>query len=418
MILAVGAAAAASYPPVPEQIHLSLTGARGEMAVDFVTAAPGAYVFWGVDAARLASSSPATATNTTLNGWTAWLNTALVTGLAPNTTYYYCVGLNYTVVGRSEIYAFVNEPAREGGAVWAMFADLGYINSLAFTRLLVDAQSGGFDYVGHWGDFAYDMDDDNSRVGNAFMNMIQPVAAQIPYLPSVGNHEAVGEQGGSAFIQYVSRFAGVARFAGARSGSGSNLWYSLNEGLVHLVVFCTETWIMTDAQVRAQLAWLRADLAAVDRAATPWVVAAAHKHAGMDQTNFTSSGLGDALMTAGSAPVDLFFVGHQHAYYRYYAIDMRGPTMYYACNNSDASVYTRCPAPVIVVTGAAGNNEANSPTCGTAPTVYLHACSANYGYGKLRVVNASTAVWRWETAVHREGAPDPPTYADEFTIHR
>ena len=41
----------------------------------------------------------------------------------------------------------------------------------------------------HVGDFAYDMATDNGRVGNEFMQQIQPIAAYVPYMTCVGNHE-------------------------------------------------------------------------------------------------------------------------------------------------------------------------------------------------------------------------------------
>lgn len=36
---------------------------------------------------------------------------------------------------------------------------------------------------------AYDMNIDNARVGDDYMNAIQPVAAYIPYMTCPGNHE-------------------------------------------------------------------------------------------------------------------------------------------------------------------------------------------------------------------------------------
>ena len=36
---------------------------------------------------------------------------------------------------------------------------------------------------------AYDMDDDNARYGDQYMNAIEPVAAYIPYMTCPGNHE-------------------------------------------------------------------------------------------------------------------------------------------------------------------------------------------------------------------------------------
>jgi hypothetical protein len=52
-----------------------------------------------------------------------------------------------------------------------------------------EAIQGNFDAVLHVGDFAYDMVMDDGRVGDAFMNQIQSIAAYLPYMTAVGNHE-------------------------------------------------------------------------------------------------------------------------------------------------------------------------------------------------------------------------------------
>lgn len=135
------------------------------------------------------------------------------------------------------------------------------------------------------------------------MNAIQPFAARRPYLASPGNHEAYGTQGGGAFQQFNARFASIASHAGARSGSNSSLWWSVNIGQVHWVAFTAESWTMSAEQLAAQAAWLQADLAAVDRTATPWTFAFAHKWFQMDQT--TSS----LFNWMGSSGVDMFFTG-------------------------------------------------------------------------------------------------------------
>lgn len=46
-----------------------------------------------------------------------------------------------------------------------------------------------YDAVIHVGDFAYDMDSQNSLVGDAFMNQIQSLAGYVPYMVCPGNHE-------------------------------------------------------------------------------------------------------------------------------------------------------------------------------------------------------------------------------------
>lgn len=92
-------------------MHISLTGRAGEVAVDFVTSEEaGNGVNFGADPSHLTTRANATATAVNLNGWKAHMNQALLSGLKPNTTYYYEVG---NTKGYSQIFSFVNEPARQ-----------------------------------------------------------------------------------------------------------------------------------------------------------------------------------------------------------------------------------------------------------------------------------------------------------------
>jgi hypothetical protein len=40
------------------------------------------------------------------------------------------------------------------------------------------------------GDMAYDMDTDNARYGDQYMNSIESIAGYIPYMTCPGNHES------------------------------------------------------------------------------------------------------------------------------------------------------------------------------------------------------------------------------------
>lgn len=252
-------------------------------------------------------------------------------------------------------------------------------------------------------------------MGNNYMNAIQPVVATHPYMVSPGNHEAYGTQGGGNFSQYVTRFAGLAQHAGTKSGSGTNLWYSWENGPAHFVAFTAESWTMSEAQMAQQLSWLKADLASVDRTATPWVVAYAHKGPewmGMDQTNWTLNG---AAAVLDAYNVDLLFVGHWHTYVRYPSVLMSSATSFPACNNSDASVYTDCKQTIVVVTGAPGNPEINPALKDCTGYPLSLTCTGNYGYGKLQVFNTSHAQWTWATTVPVNGTVDP-SYSDAFWV--
>ena len=78
----------------PEQVHLSLTGTASEMRVGWTTLEPTAThtVRWGSTTAGL--SSAAVGSNTTYYhfGWLGQLHTAVMTGLAPSSRYFYQVG--------------------------------------------------------------------------------------------------------------------------------------------------------------------------------------------------------------------------------------------------------------------------------------------------------------------------------------
>ena len=92
-------------------------------------------------------------------------------------------------------------------------------------------------------------------------------------------------KGQSNFTGYINHF----RMPSAESGGTGNFWYSFDYGMTHYVQFDTETdlghgLIGPDspqggtedsgpfALANVQANWLAADLAAVDRSKTPWVV--------------------------------------------------------------------------------------------------------------------------------------------------
>ena len=59
-------------------------------------------------------------------------------------------------------------------------------NDELFKSLQVEAWRGNFDAVFHYGDFAYDLSQDEGKFGDAFMRQIQPIASKIPYMTTVG----------------------------------------------------------------------------------------------------------------------------------------------------------------------------------------------------------------------------------------
>lgn len=90
--------------------------------------------------------------------------------------------------GWSQIFTFKAAPdAGDWSPELAIFGDLGYENAQSLPRLQRELDR--YDAIIHNGDFAYDMDSHNAKVGDDFMQAIEAIAASVPYMVCAGNHE-------------------------------------------------------------------------------------------------------------------------------------------------------------------------------------------------------------------------------------
>ncbi|ROT76163.1 Iron/zinc purple acid phosphatase-like protein [Penaeus vannamei] len=130
--------------------------------------------------------------------------------------------------------------------------DMGAVNAQSLPRLQEEVQRGMYDAVIHVGDFAYNMDSDNARVGDEFMRQIQPIAAYVPYLTCPGNHEQMYN-----FSNYR------ARFSMPNHEDTENLFFSWNMGPVHFIAVNTEAYYFLEYGLKPlsrQYDWLIKDL--------------------------------------------------------------------------------------------------------------------------------------------------------------
>lgn len=74
------------------------------------------------------------------------------------------------------------------------------------------------------------------------------------------------------FTEYQARMWSIASVgAGAVSGSGTNRYYSFNQGTIHFLVFTAEAYAYSSGKefLANQAAFMKKDLAGVDRSVTP-----------------------------------------------------------------------------------------------------------------------------------------------------
>ncbi|MBZ3887418.1 Iron/zinc purple acid phosphatase-like protein [Sciurus carolinensis] len=270
----------------------------------------------------------------------------------------------------------------------AVFGDLGADNPKAFPRLRRDTQQGLYDAVLHVGDFAYNMDQDNARVGDRFMRLIEPVAASLPYMTCPGNHEERYN-----FSNYKARFS--------MPGDNEGLWYSWDLGPAHIISFSTEVYFFLHYGrhlVQRQFHWLESDLqkANQNRAARPWIITMGHRpmycsNADLDDCRWHESkvrkglrgklyGLEDLFYKYG---VDLQLWAHEHSYERLWPI-----YNYQVLNGSLELPYTNPRGPVHIITGSAGCEERLTPFA-ISPGPWSAVRVKEYGYTRLHVLNGT-----------------------------
>jgi hypothetical protein len=388
-LMFAAAVLAACASTKPEQIHISLTGDVTEMHVAWVTTSSSgsskSTVQYGTTPSlgQTASGDPGFKYDDSGKITTIYTYDVTLTGLTPSTTYFYKIDGDDTVLNFTS--------AGSTSRTYAALADFGLVNDVSIKQLIAEAQNGAFDVVLHAGDLAYNLEDSKGATGNGFMNQIQPVASRVPYMATCGNHEADDD----TFSEFKTRFYGLGKTAGARSGSNSSTWYSFNDGLVHFVFVDTELWAYdgkyAPKDIAAQQAWLEQDLASVDRSKTPWIIAAGHKQRWMDSTNFTD--IETTLLKYGG---NLYIAGHTHNYQRI------KPNAFGEVETScivNPDLYQDCKTMVTMIVGSPGCRELISN--GTAPGDQLEKVFLSYGYSHI-VVNETALKVTWEEVGQRD----------------
>lgn len=379
-------------------------------------------------------------------------NAAVLTGLKSATTYFYKI-----VSTNSTIEHFISPRSAGDKTPFNMNAviDLGVYGRDGFTinmdatkrdtiptiqpslnhttigRLATSIDS--YELVVHPGDFAYADDwyltPDNwfdgtnayEAILEQFYDQLAPIAGRKAYMASPGNHEADCEEldyttglcptGQKNFTDFMNRFGNTMPTAFASTSSNATakilankaqqlakppFWYSFEYGMVHVVMFDTET-DFTDAPdgpggsagldggpfgtLDQQINFIKADLASVDRNVTPWVIAAGHR----PWYSTGSSSNRCAPCQAAFEPlfykygVDLAIFGHVHNSQRFL------PT-----NNSvaDPNGMNDPKAPMYIVAGGAGNIEGIS-AIGTNTSTNAFAYSDDFSYATVKFLDAN-----------------------------
>ena len=185
-------------------------------------------------------------------------------------------------------------------------------------------------------------------------------------------------------------------------------WYTYSVGPVFFAVMSTEAYFFYNG-VAQQYEFLDAQLAAVDRSATPWVVVYGHRsiYCSCDTdcdgaaTTVRLGPKGDGVYGMETLfakhKVDLFINGHEHDYERNYPVYQgklaTPPSSGLPGGNASVpEVVTDPAATIYIIEGCAGDVEHHEPFTRPQPA-YSAYRSNTYGYGRMTVYNASHMLW-------------------------
>lgn len=379
----------------PEQVHINYGVKPSEMIVTWVTMSPTNDSIVEYGEFKLNKSTKGTMEKFVDGGSekrVIYIHRVLLRNLKTAQIYVYHCGSN---MGWSSLFWFTTmKEGTDWSPRFAVFGDMGNVNAQSLSRLQEDTQKGLYDAILHVGDFAYDMDSNNARTGDEFMRQIEPIAAYVPYMTCVGNHEQAYN-----FSNYANRFSMLQK-----TGEMNNHFYSFDIGPAHIIAFSTEFYFYLQygwKQVINQYKWLENDLKEANkpenRAKRPWVITMGHR------PMYCSSDDGDdcthkesiirkgfpIIQTYGLEDlfykyhVDLMIWAHEHVYERLWPVYNRE-----VYNGSYQQPYTNPKAPVHIITGSAGCQERHDPFV-KHPAPWSALRNGDYGYSRLHILNST-----------------------------
>ena len=249
-----------------------------------------------------------------------------LTGLQPDTRYYYrVVGDGEALVG-DESHTFLTPPtvgSRSKLRAWVVGDSGTGGQAQANVRDAMLAQIGQHfpDLYLHMGDMAYDTGTYDEFTDN-FYAPYATILQRVPVWPTLGNHEGGSSDSGTQSGPYYGGY--VLPTAGEAGGvpSGTEAYYAFDHANVHFVVLDSHDSPRDPGG--PMLTWLQSDLAATDQ---EWVIAYWH-HPPYTKGSHDSDTEGrlvdmreNALPILEAGGVDLVLGGHSHIYERTFLLD-------------------------------------------------------------------------------------------------
>ena len=249
-----------------------------------------------------------------------------LTGLTPNTKYFYNVGSSTAVQAAGSTYYFKTSPAAGTSVptrIWVI-GDAGTGTSGQAAVYNAYRNYTGSTYTDFWmmlGDNAYNNGTD-AEYQTTMFNMYPEMMRQSPLWATLGNHDGYSADSATQTGPYYDIHTFPKNGEAGGVASGTEAYYSFNYGNIHVIVLdSNETSRSTTG---AMMNWMKADLANVT---ATWLIAIWHhppytkgSHNSDTETNLIEMRQ-NFLPILENYGVDLVLTGHSHSYERSKFID-------------------------------------------------------------------------------------------------
>jgi len=330
------------------------------------------------------------------------MHNVVLNNLQPASTIYYQARCSINNTGNwTQSFHFRVVNPQQSQLRFAIYGDFGtFFNVTCLDQLIEQVQGGGIEFVAHAGDIAYNLNFECGQVGDVYMNAVQAVAAYVPYMWGIGNHE---QDVGFSYMNYLNRYSGNI-YAAQASGSGTIRWFSWNTQLVHFICVDSDPWIYPElfSLAAPQYQFLQTDLQNVNRTNTPWIVMFGHRamyctkntdpecNQEAENIRYGFSGqyfpLEKLLLEYG---VDLYLAGHTHHYERTYPVIK---------NVTQQKNYVNPKGPVHIQSGIVGVDGQDHFEVPPADWEAFRDLTYTRGYGKMTILSATKMMYQQITA--------------------
>ena len=283
---------------------------------------------WYGDSVVRYGTNPASMDFALTNAVSETEHVVLLTGLVPDTTYFYEVGTEHLVLSGGADHHFVTAPTNARPVRFWAIGDFGngsqkqYAVRDAYQQFLENTNQPRrrTDLWLMLGDNAYDTGSDGEYQRGVF-DAYPALLRQSVAWPTIGNHD-VDSNGETEQYPYLEIFSLPRNGEAGGVASGAERYYSFDYANIHFV--CLDATSSDRSAGAPMLTWLEQDLMATDK---DWIVAFWHQPPYTMGTHHSDFAVDLIQMRQNAVPilerygVDLVLCGHSHVYERSCLLD-------------------------------------------------------------------------------------------------